>query len=175
MIEAPVWRQDEEADNIAAEFSLAGFIPYMLNQIFSQMNVNLRHVLRPFGVSIHQWRVLCLLKLRGEISVGEITDSTVMGQSTVSRVIDQLERDGYAKRRPQPGNNRFILVSLTETGETEIDRIFPAAISVHDDAIDQFTDAEQQQILSLLHRMLSNLRQSGALQVANGTLPLRGG
>lgn len=172
-------RADELAEDVAEDmvedFSLDAFIPYMLNQVFSQMNVNMRHVLRPFGVSIHQWRVLCLLKLRGEISVGEIVDSTVMGQSTVSRVLDQLERDGHAVRRPQPKNNRVILVTLTDEGEAAIDQIFPAAISVHDGAINRFEPDEQQKLFSLLHRMLANLRQEGALQVANGTLPLRDG
>ena len=168
-------RKPGETEDIAESFDLDGFIPYMLNQIFSQMNVNLRHVLRLFEISVHQWRVLCLLKLRGEISVGEITDSTVMGQSTVSRVIDQLERDGYATRRQQPGNNRVILVALTAFGEEAIDRIFPAAISVHDGAINQFDAEERAKLFSMLHRMLANLRQEGAMQAANGTLPLRRG
>ena len=156
------------------DFQLDGFIPYMLNQIFDQMNGNLRQALRPFGLSIHQWRVLCLLKLRGESSMGEISASTVMGQSTISRVVDQLERDGLAIRRPLPENNRVILVSLSEAGDRLIEEVFPAAISVHDDAIDQFSAEEKKLLLRMLHRMLGNLRQHGALRAANGNITALG-
>lgn len=156
------------------DFQLDGFIPYMLNQIFDQMNGNLRQALRPFGLSIHQWRVLCLLKLRGDSSMGEISASTVMGQSTISRVVDQLERDGLAMRRPLPENNRVILVSLSAAGERMIEEVFPAAIAVHGDAIDQFSAAEKEMLLSMLHRMLANLRQHGALHAASGNITALG-
>lgn len=150
------------------DFKLDGFIPFILNQVFSQMNGNLGDVLRPHGISIHQWRVLCLLRLRGEVSIGDVSASTVMGQSTISRVVDQLERDGLAQRRPLPENNRVILVSLSEAGGRKIDDVFPSAISVHDGAMNEFTDGERDIFLSMLDRVLGNLKHHAALSSIQG-------
>ena len=161
------------------DFQLDRFVPFLLNQIFSQMNGNLGDVLRPHGISIHQWRVLSFLKLRGELSIGEITASTVLGQSTISRVVDQLERDGLAQRRPLPENNRIILVSLSPAGGRKIDEVFPAAISVHDGALSEFTQDERELFLDMLHRVLDNLKQTSALNSIRGatsyTTPNQGG
>lgn len=154
---------------VPQDFQLDRFVPFLLNQIFSQMNGNLGDALRPHGISIHQWRVLSFLKLRGELSIGEITASTVLGQSTISRVVDQLERDGLAQRRPLPENNRIILVSLSAVGSRKIDEVFPAAISVHDGALDQFTEDERESFLTMLDRVLGNLKHTAALNSVRGT------
>ena len=159
------------ADNIAGvpdNFALDCFVPYMLNQIFSQMNEVLRQALKPYRVSIHQWRVLCFLKLHGELRIGDISANTVMGQSTISRVVDQLEAKGYARRRPMPENNRVILVSLTESGDEVIETVFPAAVSVHDIAMEDFSPAERERFLAMLNRVLGNLRVHGAVMKVNG-------
>lgn len=169
MREGDSGQEARQRSRVPDDFSLDEFIPYMLNQIFSQMNEVLRQVLRPYGVSIHQWRVLCFLKLRGELSIGDISADAVMGQSTISRVVDQLEAKGYARRRPMPENNRVILVSLTESGDRTIEDVFPAAVSVHDGAISQFSAAERAQFLNMLHRILGNMRLQGAMLKVNGT------
>lgn len=150
-------------------FALDSFVPYMLNQVFSQMNDVLRQALRPYGVSIHQWRVLCFLKLHGELRIGDISADTVMGQSTISRVVDQLEAKGYARRRPMPENNRVILVSLTESGDEVIETVFPVAVSVHDVAMEDFSPVERERFLAMLNRVLGNLRVHGAVMKVNGT------
>ena len=161
-------RSARDTTGVPDNFVLESFVPYMLNQIFSQMNEVLRQALKPYRVSIHQWRVLCFLKLHGELSIGDISANTVMGQSTISRVVDQLEANGYAVRRPMPRNNRVILVSLTESGDEVIETVFPVAVSVHHVAMEDFSPVERERFLAMLHRVLGNLQVHGAVMKVNG-------
>jgi len=148
--------------DLMESFELSGFVPYLLNQAMSHLDNNLRYALKPFGLSIHQWRVLLMLKLRGSVSIGDISSATVMGQSTITRVADQLEDAGYAYRMPMPDHKRVILLSLTVAGAHLIEKVIPAAFAIHDSAVEGFTADEQQVLFQMLQKLTSNFRRHEA-------------
>jgi DNA-binding MarR family transcriptional regulator len=116
-----------------------------------------RH-LRLHRVSVPQWRVLCLLTTNGPQSIGAIVSSTVIAQSTLSRVVDQLERRHLVERRLRPSNNRVVEVHLTRQGRLLFRRILPAALTVRDALVAGLTEAESRQFRRLLQKLLAQLR-----------------
>ena len=157
-------RHRAEADDLLEDFKLTGFVPYLLNQAMSRLDNNLRIALKPFDLSAHQWRVLFTIRLNGPQSIGDISAGTVMGQSTITRVADQLEKAGLASRAPMENNNRVILLSLTESGEELIRSIIPHTFAIHDGAIEDMDAAEQRQLFGLLRKLAANLRRHEAKQ-----------
>ena len=157
-------RHRAEADDLLEDFKLTGFVPYLLNQAMSRLDNNLRIALKPFDLSVHQWRVLFTIRLNGPQSIGDISAGTVMGQSTITRVADQLEKAGLASRAPMENNNRVILLSLTESGEELIRSIIPHTFAIHDGAIEDMDAAEQRQLFGLLRKLAANLRRHEAKQ-----------
>ena len=157
-------RHRAEADDLLEDFKLTGFVPYLLNQAMSRLDNNLRIALKPFDLSVHQWRVLFTIRLNGPQSIGDISASTVMGQSTITRVADQLEKAGLASRAPMENNNRVILLSLTESGEELIRSIIPHTFAIHDGAIEDMDAAEQRQLFGLLRKLAASLRRHEAKQ-----------
>ena len=157
-------RHRAEADDLLEDFKLTGFVPYLLNQAMSRLDNNLRIALKPFDLSVHQWRVLFMIRLNGPQSIGDISAGTVMGQSTITRVADQLEKAGLASRAPMENNNRVILLSLTESGEELVRRVIPHTFAIHDGAIAEMDAAEQQQLFELLRKLAANLRRHEAKQ-----------
>ncbi|MAI12369.1 MAG: hypothetical protein CBD27_12880 [Rhodospirillaceae bacterium TMED167] len=157
-------QQFTDTNKLLEGFQLRGFIPYLLNQAMSRLDLTLREVLKPFDISSHQWRVLFMIHYNGPLSIGDISDGTVMGQSTITRVADQLEKGGYAERCPMASNNRVILLSLTEAGEKLIEDVIPHAFAVHDGAVDGMDAAEQQQLFNMLQKLAVNLRRHEAKQ-----------
>ena len=139
------------------------FVPYLLNQVTNRLNLDMRAHVRPLNVSVPQWRVLCLLELEGAQSIGTLASNSVIGQSTLSRVVDQLVRNHLVQRRPLPQNNRVIEVHLTAQGHELFQRLVPAALSVRDHTIAGLSDAEHEQLIALLRRMLDNLKQSPSI------------
>jgi DNA-binding MarR family transcriptional regulator len=51
------------------------------------------------------------------ITVSELADLARVRKQTMAQAVDQLERMGYAERRPNPRDRRSRLVFLTERGE----------------------------------------------------------
>jgi len=145
-------------------FQLKAFVPYLLNQAMSQLDIDLRYALKPFDLSIHQWRVLFMLKLRGSSSIGDISAATVMRQSTITRVADQLEHSKLGLRSRLENNNRVIMLSLTEAGNELIEKVIPAAFAIHEGAVEDFDPEEQLLLFKMLAKLATNLRRQEVKQ-----------
>lgn len=152
------FQRDSEREQLVLE----DFVPYLLNQVTNRLNHGMREHLRAYRTTIPQWRVLCLLSLHGPLSIGMIESRTVIAQSTVSRVIDQLERRGLVVRRPRPGNNRVVEVHVTRNGRETFNKIVPSALEVRDEVVATISPTERATLTRLLKKLLAALRERPA-------------
>jgi DNA-binding MarR family transcriptional regulator len=143
---------------VDAAIALDTFAPYLLNQVTGRLNKCMQEHLRPHRVSVPQWRVVCILTVNGPQSIGMLATNTVIPQSTLSRVVDQLERRGLVERRLRPHNNRVVEVHLTKLGDAIFQRILPAALSVRDDLVADLSESEHWQFIRIMRRLLQRLR-----------------
>ncbi|MEQ8441254.1 MAG: MarR family transcriptional regulator [Alphaproteobacteria bacterium] len=146
---------------VQKDASLETFIPFWLNQLTSKVNARLAEKLAEIGISIPQWRVLSILHSFGSMSIGKVSELAVINQSTLSRVIDQLERTELVSRTPLPENKRVIEVSLTELGEETFAQIYPVASELHFFMEKQLTEIEREAFFSISHKLIL------ALQIQN--------
>ncbi|MAL73559.1 MAG: hypothetical protein CMM62_01115 [Rhodospirillaceae bacterium] len=143
---------------IQKDASLETFIPFWLNQLTSKVNEQLAERLSEIGISVPQWRVLSILHSFGSMSIGKISELAVINQSTLSRVIDQLERSNLVSRTPLPENKRVIEVSLTDLGERTFSEIFPVASELHSFMESQLTEIEREAFFSISHKLILALQ-----------------
>lgn len=94
-----------------------------LDELLDSQCVNL-------GVSPSQFRVLEHLFLNGPMATGELADGTTFGDSTVSVVTKNLEREGLLERRGDKTDKRKAIVQLTDEGRELIEDILPKRASV---------------------------------------------
>lgn len=142
---------------VQSPIALYEFAPYLLNQVTNRVNQRMQQHLRRHKVSVPQWRVLCLLTVNGPQSIGTIVANTVIAQSTLSRVADQLERRRLVERKSRPSNNRIVEVHLTRYGRSLFDQLLPAALSVRDELVAVLSDVEKKQFVRILRKLLSGL------------------
>lgn len=135
------------------------FLPYLFNRITNRLNQDLLLDLRPLRVSVPRWRVLAVLHAREGRRMGELSAYTVIEQSSLSRVIDQMERDNLVVRRHHDDDNRIIEVYLTDEGRAMFDQIYPLAFAHYQRAIRDLSDAERETLVTLLHKILANTRK----------------
>ncbi|MFB3817862.1 MAG: MarR family winged helix-turn-helix transcriptional regulator [Candidatus Methylomirabilales bacterium] len=70
-----------------------------------------------YGISISQSHILVLVAEEGELSMQQLARRMFKSVSTMTRVVAQLVRRGYVKRRQDPGDRRVIHVSITPQGK----------------------------------------------------------
>ncbi|MHA1571678.1 MAG: MarR family winged helix-turn-helix transcriptional regulator, partial [Alphaproteobacteria bacterium] len=123
------------ADGTEQDLILDEFLPYLFNRITNRLNQDLLLDLRPLRVSVPRWRVLAVLRAREGRRMGDLSAYTVIEQSSLSRVIDQMERDNLVVRRHHVDDNRIIEVYLTDEGRAMFDQIYPLAFAHYQRAI----------------------------------------
>lgn len=69
--------------------------------------------LSPFGLTPPQYFVLSALWQGDGITIGEIGERVFLDSSTLTGVVDRLERNDYVERRANPEDRRSVLVFLT--------------------------------------------------------------
>jgi DNA-binding MarR family transcriptional regulator len=136
---------------------LGKFVPYLIFRITGRLNRNLRKNLRRSGINLARWRVLAVLNDHGQLNISQIVEHTLLEQPTVSRVVDQLQREGLALRQTAERDSRFVQVRLTAAGEKAFKEVYPIAIAHQQQALKGFKQHEIKTLMGLLERIQNNI------------------
>jgi DNA-binding MarR family transcriptional regulator len=138
--------------------------PTTLADVIHRLSRSLNDVtledLRRFGMTIPRWTVLSQLAVRDGRSIGDLARATVTKQSSLTRVVDQMERDGLVRRHAAHSDHRIVEVLLTEEGRATYDEVVPLAVQRTHQTLDGLRKGEVEMLSSLLDRLLSNIRRS---------------
>ena len=143
--------------NTEVAVELEQFPPYLFHLITSCLNQRLLERLRPHGVTVQRWRVLMVVANLGPQTMIGLVRLTLIPQSALSRVVDQMERDGLVARWASKTDNRSVRVQLTEHGSTMYQQLAPTAREHSDAIVANFNVAELETLNAFLRRILGNL------------------
>jgi DNA-binding MarR family transcriptional regulator len=88
-----------------------------LGLLYRRFNVLQRGEKRCFGVTLSQCMILETLHQEGRMTVRDLAESLGLDQSSVTRSIDVLVRDGLLQRaRDEKGDRRRVFISLGARG-----------------------------------------------------------
>jgi DNA-binding MarR family transcriptional regulator len=59
------------------------------------------------------------------LRVNELADAVVLSPTAMSRFVDRVERAGYVRREPDPGDRRALRIVLTDEGVGLLRRMWP--------------------------------------------------
>jgi len=115
-----------------------------------------------FGLTIPQWRLICVLAEDLALSQGGIVVRTGMDKVTVSRAAQGLLKRRLISRRDHQRDGRSHILSLTQEGTHLHSEIAPLALAYEAALIAGLAPSE----VALLKRLLSRLQ--GAAQALGG-------
>lgn len=137
---------------------LEQFFPYLFHLITAGLSNRFLGRLRPNGVTVQRWRVLMVVMNRGPRSMSELVKLTLIPQSALSRLVDQMERDHLVVRRLGELDTRVVTVELTDHGRQMYWRLVPTAIAHAEAIVENFDERERKLLYALLGRVLANLK-----------------
>lgn len=136
---------------------LDSFMPYLMNRLMARLNQNLTDRLRHVGLSFQHWRIVLVLAMRGPRTMSQLIEETVIPQSTLSRMLMRMERDGLITRRTDARDTRVLWVDLTARGREMFARIYPLGYAEYHRAARHLTEEEEEIFLTLLRRMMERV------------------
>ncbi len=104
--------------------------------------------LRPFGLTFARYEALVLLAFsrRGALPLGKMGDRLMLHPTSVTNIVDRLERQGLVERTAHPTDRRTTLASITDDGRRVVGKATEAVTStgfglaaLTDDELDQLT------------------------------------
>ena len=95
----------------------------------------------------------------GEMTPAELADKTGVTRATISGLLDGLEKDGLAERRPDPQNRRLIRIYLTKAGSQLLERVRPVYCEWFTSVVTPLSEDERFQLVNLLQKIQVRLAE----------------
>ncbi|HLR20567.1 MAG TPA: MarR family transcriptional regulator [Tissierellaceae bacterium] len=81
--------------------------------------------MKEYGINPTEFTVLELLYNKGDQPIQKIGEKILLASSSITYVVDQLEKKSFVKRVDCPDDRRIKFASITEYGIEFMDKIFP--------------------------------------------------
>ena len=125
---------------------------------FLLRQVNQRH-LSIFSNSIKdltptQFATLAKMREIGAVSQNDLGRQTAMDAATMKGVVDRLSKRGLVRTKPDPSDQRRILVELEPQAYTLLDEILERAHDITKETLAPLKKTEQKQLIGLLKKIL---------------------
>lgn len=141
------------------EIGLDHFAPYLMNRIMGRYNASLRSEMSALGLTTPQMRSLAVLSVMDGILIRELAVYAVVEQSTLSRALDSLARDGLIERRTDASDNRATRVFLTANGREAYERLWPHMAQSYAEMFRGIDQDQQRAFVTTLQKILHNIRK----------------
>ena len=90
-------------------------------------------VLRPAGITPEQYHVLRVLRDAGPggLACSDIAERSVSGDPDVTRLLDRLEKQGWASRTREPTDRRVVMARITNDGLRLLEELEAPVSALH--------------------------------------------
>ena len=136
---------------------LASYLPYLLNRAGARIAASFGEEVRPLGATLQMWRVLAVLREQDGRRMGDLSETTSIEVSTLTRLVDSMERKGLVARRRDAADARVVALHVTPAGRRLTRRIIPIAQRNERVALAGFTAAEADTLKAALRRLYINI------------------
>jgi DNA-binding MarR family transcriptional regulator len=101
-------------------------------------------------LTITQCYVLDILVKRGPLTLNELAAEMRLDKSTLSRVVDGLERQRAIERSPNPADGRSTFIAVTRSGARRYQAVEADLVADNARVLSQFTPGVRRQLVALI-------------------------
>lgn len=134
-----------------------GYLLYLMAAASERASAEFHAQVRKMGLRVPEWRVLACLVDNDGMMVTELAEISLLEQSRMTRIIDQMDKRGLTQRAADPRDRRKVRVSLTEEGRV-LARDLVAQAQAHEAALlADLADTDAARIKPVLQALLAKL------------------
>ncbi len=109
-----------------------------------------------FDISIDQWVILKRVAEEEGISQVDLANATYKDPASITRILDILEKKGWAERRPDENSRRAYKIALTTEGVALVQKMLPVVQAIRAKGLENLTETEIEQTKIVLKKMHAN-------------------
>jgi DNA-binding MarR family transcriptional regulator len=144
-------------DPAHAAFRIADWPFYLIARTARRYEMDMEHALRRIDMDLPSWRAVMLLHERSPSSVSEIAERAVIRLSTMTRVVQRLEKRGLVTLSRRAADARVTDVYITPDGERVVEQVRVVASRIYQSAFKDMDASEIETLNGLMLRVFNNL------------------
>lgn len=111
-----------------------------------------------FNMTQSQYNILIVLKLEGrDLTQIELGDRLVSSRSTITSLIDKLEKKQFVQRKRVSGDRRVYEVHLTDTGRKALDVAEKAYVKKVEEVMKGLSEKDSKLVSQILEKLRNSL------------------
>ncbi len=111
-------------------------------------------------VTTAQAGILFFLKQKNGQSMSELSQVLSVDNSTLTGLIDRLERSGFVRRNSNPGDRRALNIDITDTGVRELEKAKTVIRKINDEIKAGFSEQEMESFKKVLQHFTLKFNRS---------------
>jgi DNA-binding MarR family transcriptional regulator len=115
---------------------------------------------RQFGLTGPQLTVLKILSGIGDLSLSSLSGRIKARNSTVTGIIDRMEREGLVRRERSEADRRVVLIRLTPEGEKIADEITVEPMEIFRRALGEMPKKDREELFRILVSFQRRVREA---------------
>ena len=112
------------------------------------------------GIKAPSWRVILILHERGSMTISDISREVLLENSRLSRIAQNLEKQGIVRRAKCDDDQRYTRIELTRKGEEIFEDLAPIAERQLESTLYGFSAEERDQLEKMVRRLKDNTYRS---------------
>jgi MarR family transcriptional regulator, transcriptional regulator for hemolysin len=131
-------------------------IGILLHEVARLHGGTFKRLLRPHGMSQHQWWILACLMPGNGMTQTAIAAQLGLGKNSVGKLVDRLEERGWIVRRRDPADRRMKYIFLKTDVEFFLDEVLVTEQKFYGALLAGIPKKDQRQFLRILLQMKEN-------------------
>ncbi|RZL90962.1 MAG: MarR family transcriptional regulator [Variovorax sp.] len=141
---------------LSIDHDLEKAIPFLLARAGARMGNAFTYALKPYGLSLSEWRVCASLQHTPKQTLSELSVHASTDLSALSRIVDRLAGNSLVLRERCGIDGRAIRIALTPLGLELTHAIIPLAKHYEAIALSDFSASEITTLRAMLLRIYAN-------------------
>lgn len=133
-----------------------------ISAIYRHMQVLISAELAPYRIGSGQYIFLMAIAFGQPVTQKALSEKLLIDKTTTAKAVAKLEAEGYVRREPDPADNRYHLLYLTDVGHEVVPKVQEALSRVKSKTRKGIGDEEYGLLLTLLKTVLHNLTGQNA-------------
>lgn len=144
-----------------SSYTLDSSVSYLVNRLGVSLRDLFAEQLAEHQLTVPGYRVLATLREQGDQRLSDLAERTAIEQSTLSRMVSSMQRNGLVSRTRPEDNARTIAINLTDQGQELVERVIPLAVDYERTITQGLSEAELEEFRRVIRVMYENLKDAG--------------
>ncbi|CAM3133324.1 MarR family 2-MHQ and catechol resistance regulon transcriptional repressor [Sporolactobacillus spathodeae] len=125
----------------------------VLSRAMQEITRQVEKEIKTYGLNPTEFAVLELLDHKGAQPIQKIGEKILLASSSITYVVDKLEKKNYLRRRPCSDDRRVTYAEITDEGKQFIDRVFPKHSEAIHELLGGLNDEEKVTMIQQLKKL----------------------